>query len=433
MYKNRSNHVTCIWLCAAVACIFMLPVQAEAEGGAAPPNKYEDKNGYFVAFPPSGWTEHSYPSETIRSKVDFREGNKEDVGIRVISGPLPSGMSTLEDLYAECKDKVEVTLPQRMPSGSTFAIDKGARGGRDAITMVMHIAGTGPGAGPEEVVQFVDGSLWYSIALRAPTIAEFETLRPVFEQFLNMFVILDPKRQFSEQEKTAAIASKYVRLFNLYKEMGNMQEARRFLQEGIALCPDSKELRQLDSGVAENSAGAKKESSPSVEAGQPTSAASSKTKQYNDDKFGFAFEIPADVVACTAENPGSMASRISPETPLWLVNSSFELERVNVKVLENASEEELDGMKSMLLANENMPLKGYKRVSVNDIKIGKQGDKRAIEHVHILTQKPEKKLRQLTFLHNGRAFSFTCSTTIERYDNADRTFFDPLFKTMVFK
>ena len=425
MYKKRRNNLTCIWLCAAAAYIFLLPVQAQQKASVAPPNRYEDKNGYFIAFPPSGWNEQTYPSETIRTKVDFQQG---DVGIRIIAGPLPSGMNTLDDLYAENKRKVDGILPQRSPSGSTFSIDKGKKGGRDALIMVMDISGEGP----DEVVMFVNAPLWYSIALRAPTRDDLEKHRAIFEHFLDTFVLLDSKKQFSDEEKSAVIVSKYVSIFNLYKKMGNMEEARRFLQEGIALCPNSKELRELDGAVPQES-GVNKEPAPAAASGEQNSAATSKAKQYRDDKFGFSFEIPADVVVCTPENPGSMAARISSETPLWLVSSSFELERVNVKVLENASEEELDGMKSMLLANESMPLKGYKRVSVNDIKIGKQGDKRAIEHIHILMQNPEKKLRQLTFLHSGRAFSFTCSTTVERYDNADRTFFDPLFKTMVFK
>ena len=425
MLRSRKNSVACGWLCSLLACVFLLSAEAQEKRSDASPRKYEDKNGYFIAFPPSGWNEQTYPSETIRTKVDFQQG---DVGIRIIAGPLPSGMNTLDDLYAENKRKVDGILPQRSPSGSTFSIDKGKKGGRDALIMVMDISGEGP----DEIVMFVNSPLWYSIALRAPTRDDLEKHRAIFEHFLDTFVLLDSNKHFTEDEKNAAVVSKYVSIFNLCKEMGNMEEARRFLQEGIALHPNIKELRELDGAVPQES-GVNKEPAPAAASGEQNSDATSKAKQYRDDKFGFSFEIPADVVVCTPENPGSMAARVSSETPLWLVSSSFELERVNVGVLENASEEELEGMKSMLLANESMPLKGYKRVSVNDIKIGKQGDKRAIEHIHILMQNPEKKLRQLTFLHNGRAFSFTCSTTVERYDNADRTFFDPLFKTMVFK
>ncbi|NOS69627.1 MAG: hypothetical protein HOP33_06830 [Verrucomicrobia bacterium] len=51
------------------------------------PRTYSDKNGYFAAFPPSGWIQKDFPSETIRSKVEFIEPKRADVNIRVIVGP----------------------------------------------------------------------------------------------------------------------------------------------------------------------------------------------------------------------------------------------------------------------------------------------------------------------------------------------------------
>ena len=155
---------------------------------------------------------------------------------------------------------------------------------------------------------------------------------------------------------------------------------------------------------------------------------------YSNEKLGIKFVVPEGVNLYTAESPGPMASRITSETTLWLVNSSIAAERINVKVsqFQDATESELNKSKQELDYNPS-PIPNYQKISVKFIKIGKQGDKNALEHIHALKQKEPKKLRQIMIIHKGRAILFTCSTSPERFDSADKQFFDLIFHTMEFK
>lgn len=155
---------------------------------------------------------------------------------------------------------------------------------------------------------------------------------------------------------------------------------------------------------------------------------------FSNEKWGLKFIVPAGVNVYTTENPGPMASRINSETPLWLVSSSLASERINLKVsqFQDATEKELDETKQQL-EQSGLPFSQYQRISVKFIKIGKQGNKKAVEHIHALKQREPKKLRQIMFIHNGRVFNFTCATSPERFDTANNQFFDSIFSSMEFK
>jgi len=158
---------------------------------------------------------------------------------------------------------------------------------------------------------------------------------------------------------------------------------------------------------------------------------------FSNEKWGLKFTVPAGVNVYTSEDPGPMASRINTDTPLWLVSSSLASERINLKVsqFQDATEKELDEFKQELDSgnlNRSFPTQ-YQKISVKFIKIGKQENKNAVEHMHALNQREPKKLRQIMFVHRGRGFYFTCATSPERFDNANRQFFDLIFSSMEFK
>lgn len=155
---------------------------------------------------------------------------------------------------------------------------------------------------------------------------------------------------------------------------------------------------------------------------------------FSNEKWGIKFVVPEGVNLYTAESPGPMASRINSETPLWLVSSSLASERINLKVsqFQDATEGELDQAKQMLDTNPP-PIPNYQKISVKFIKIGKQENKNAVEHIHALKQREPKKLRQIMFIHKGRVFNFTCATSPERFDTANNQFFDLIFHNMEFK
>jgi len=159
------------------------------------------------------------------------------------------------------------------------------------------------------------------------------------------------------------------------------------------------------------------------------------TDVYSNTKYGISFTIPKGMRLYTAENPGSLASQISSDTPLILVNLGFTEENINVQALENLSESDLIGLKKILDENPKQytSLPQYKRISVNSIKIGKQKNKNAVEHIYIMKGNVLGKLRQITFVHKSRGFIFTCATAVDRFDNANQQLFDPIFTSMNFK
>jgi hypothetical protein len=157
---------------------------------------------------------------------------------------------------------------------------------------------------------------------------------------------------------------------------------------------------------------------------------------FSNEKWGLKFTVPAGVNVYTSENPGPMASRINSNTPLWLVSSSLSSERINLKVsqFQDATEKELDEAKQDLdSGNLFRSVPQYQKISVKYIKIGKQKNKKAVEHINALKQRQPKKLRQIMFLHQGRVFNFTCATSPERFDNANQQFFGLIFSSMEFK
>ncbi|MBI4707686.1 MAG: hypothetical protein HY761_07155 [Candidatus Omnitrophica bacterium] len=114
----------------------------------------------------------------------------------------------------------------------------------------------------------------------------------------------------------------------------------------------------------------------------------SEDSYFSNEKWGIKFAIPEGVNLYTSENPGPMASRITSETPLWIVSSSLASERINVKVShrQDATEKELEELKQQLEIN-GMPFPQYQGISVKFIKIGKQRDKNSVEHIHALKQR----------------------------------------------
>ncbi len=155
--------------------------------------------------------------------------------------------------------------------------------------------------------------------------------------------------------------------------------------------------------------------------------------EYSNKMYGIYFIIPEGIRIYTADNPGPLASRISSNTPIYLVNLNFTEENCNVQVIEPISENDLTSYKNMLEQNPKMNLPKYQRISVDFIKIGKQKTITAVEHMFMMQGNIFGKLRQVTFAHNGKGFIFTCATAVDRFDKTNQQFFIPLFESMAFK
>lgn len=164
----------------------------------------------------------------------------------------------------------------------------------------------------------------------------------------------------------------------------------------------------------------------------PAVISGTDTKVYSNKKYGISFTIPEGIKLYTVENPGPLAYQISSIAPFIFVNPDFTEENINVRVGENVSESDVSDLKEIL--DKNPPaLPQYQKISISFIKIGKQGNKTAVEHVFIMQGNILGKLRQVTFEHRGRGFIFTCGTAVDRFDKANQQFFDALFSSMEFK
>jgi uncharacterized protein (TIGR02145 family) len=159
-------------------------------------------------------------------------------------------------------------------------------------------------------------------------------------------------------------------------------------------------------------------------------ATSATGKLVESKKIGITFMVPKEIELYSAENPGPLGSRISTETPFFLVNPDFRDENVNIKIADGVSESDLTGMKEMLDSNPNTPLPGYKRIAVQFINIGKKGTLKAVEHEYQMNGNVLGRMRNITFVIGNRGFIITCGTAVNRFEQANRQFFQPFLDSI---
>ncbi|MFQ5965528.1 MAG: hypothetical protein ACE5KZ_14730 [Candidatus Scalinduaceae bacterium] len=156
---------------------------------------------------------------------------------------------------------------------------------------------------------------------------------------------------------------------------------------------------------------------------------------YTNKKYGISFNIPKGMKMYTVENPGPLSTLFSKGTLLKLVNPDFTDENIDVSVSgkSRVTDSDIRKTKSYLDSNPNLPMPGYRRVSVNFIKTGKQKDKMAVEHIYLMKGNISGKLRQVAFSYRGRGFFITCGTAVDRFDEANQQFFDTIFNSIIFE
>lgn len=140
-------------------------------------------------------------------------------------------------------------------------------------------------------------------------------------------------------------------------------------------------------------------------------------------EVGIRFLVPKGIELYSAENPGPLRSRISKETPYFLVNPDFRDENVNIKIADGVSESDLDGLKDLFNAKP-LPVPGYKHISAKFIKIGKNGTLKAVEHQYQMKGNILGLMRNVTFVLGKRGYIVTCGTAVERFEKANKEFFE---------
>lgn len=166
--------------------------------------------------------------------------------------------------------------------------------------------------------------------------------------------------------------------------------------------------------------------------GQQTAgpAANAQGTRAGSKEAGITFLVPAGMDLYSEANPGPLTQQISAATPYILVNPEFHDENINIKVIDGVTDADLQQMKSMLDGNSNVPLPGYKRISVAFVSVGKGGSIHAVEHDFQMQGNVLGRLRSITFVLNGRGYAITCGTSVERFEKADTRFFQPFLDSI---
>jgi WD40 repeat protein len=166
----------------------------------------------------------------------------------------------------------------------------------------------------------------------------------------------------------------------------------------------------------------------------PTASNNQNPVTYTNEEFGMSFPVPDGLSLYTPGNPGPIPSLFTQGQLLYLVNPDFTDENIGASYITGVTDADLKQFKDLLDTNPPTATQpGYKKISVRFINIGTKGDTLAVEHVYNMQGNVYGTIRQVTFIHNGRGFTFTCATAQSRYEEANKNFFDPIFANMEFK
>jgi hypothetical protein len=92
-------------------------------------------------------------------------------------------------------------------------------------------------------------------------------------------------------------------------------------------------------------------------------------------------------------------------------------------------ESDLNGFKQMIEAKP-LPVPGYKRIAVRFINIGQNGKLKAVEHQYQMKGNVLGTMRNITFVIGNRGYIITCGTAVERFEKANKEFFEPFLNSI---
>jgi hypothetical protein len=163
----------------------------------------------------------------------------------------------------------------------------------------------------------------------------------------------------------------------------------------------------------------------------PTTAPAAQ--KYSNPAWKISFDIPEGMELYSPENPGPMGHLFASGTALVLVSKANREVSINLSVANGIKDSDLDDFLTQMQQTPNLPIPGYQRVSVLASKVGKNADKKAVEHIFFMQGNVPGKMRQVTFIHNGSGYTFTCGTPKELYDQSDSSFFQQFFQSLAFE
>ena len=220
---NRS--LISIFLSFGLICLAMSIAYGEA--GQLSKSRYSDPKGYFKIVPPNGWRLQEFPQDA-RGKVAFL-APESNVDLRVLVNAVD--FSTIEELIAFCKD-VESRI------GTSTNIEKITFDGRPAVRRTFQMRGM-----KLYYIDFLIGKVDHNIAFAA-TPASYDKYLPIVMQSIETYTPL--MRAVSDKDIIKHSVTKSLRLAQLMIDSGNIDLAKEFVKEGLAIEPNNKDLRAIE-------------------------------------------------------------------------------------------------------------------------------------------------------------------------------------------
>jgi hypothetical protein len=105
---------------------------------------------------------------------------------------------------------------------------------------------------------------------------------------------------------------------------------------------------------------------------------------------------------------------------------------IMVNLSEVADEKGLADLRSGL-ESRGLPQSGYRKIAVRETTVGKNQEKRAVEHIFDLQGQPSRTMRQVCFIHRGKGFALVCTANADDFKKSDEAFFEPVLRSMIFE
>jgi hypothetical protein len=167
--------------------------------------------------------------------------------------------------------------------------------------------------------------------------------------------------------------------------------------------------------------------------GRRGGTASGATMFENRDD-GIAFPVPPDVALYTAEMPGRFTDLFKKGYIAYMVGPFGKDITIGVREMPGATEADLKGLLQTLETNPPQAAQpGFKKISVGTTKVGDKGDKDAVDFVYdSMTKDVETTTRQLSLVHKGKGFTFSCISPAKDFQAVNKKTFDALFDSLRF-
>ena len=153
-------------------------------------------------------------------------------------------------------------------------------------------------------------------------------------------------------------------------------------------------------------------------------------KRYTNPIYGISFPIAEDMILYTPEHPGPFTfeeGNIFIAVNKWKPSELIMLNRSAV-----ADAVDLDYLKSQM-EEQGLSKPGYHKVSVGYTVIGEDQRKRAVDHIFTLQGQVPRTMRYVCFIQKGQGLTFVCTSNTSRFQETNKEFFDPFFRSIKFE